>query len=445
VTLLSGGEARGDLIDDAERVVKVWSAKGARVTRLSPVFVELGRLRPVSLEAWVRGRTSAHAGLGPKTSLSVEASAGCLTVAVIGPRTAEFAVDTDETGTGASALARLLDKKDAGPRLPAADADEDQRTKSAGGALTIARCGAERVSLRTLVVELQSLRAALEIVVAESREALGDVREVLPERSFGPVAPRGDPGRPLEPGALAERLSRAERRARLDGAESVVRTGLKASILGSGELSLRLAEGCHRLELLAEVPQVLPRRATDVDAEVRESETGRPLARDRADSPDARLDFCLGEATTVDVQFLGAAGPVTVMASDARWPVPKRVPSHWGPRARGGLSMALRRRGAPSPREEAVFETLGVQGETSVPFEVEPGRCYLAAVSVIRGEVRGLRFAVELGGRMLRDEALDRGDGAAVAFCSEAERSALMRVEARGNSPWWVLLVWPMN
>jgi hypothetical protein len=46
---------------------------------------------------------------------------------------------------------------------------------------------------------------------------------------------------------------------------------------------------------------------------------------------------------------------------------------------------------------------------------------------------------------MLRDEAFDRGDGAAVTFCSEAERSALMRVEARGNSPWWVLLVWPMN
>jgi hypothetical protein len=301
------------------------------------------------------------------------------------------------------------------------------------------------VELRTLVIELQSLRSALEVVVAESREALGDVREVLPERSFGPMAPRGDPGRPLEPGALPDRLARADRRARLDGAESVVRTGMKASILGSGELSMRLAEGCHRLELLAEVPQVLPRRATDVDAEVRESETGRPLARDRADSADARLDFCLGEATTVDVQFLGAAGPVMVMASDARWPVPKLVPSYWGPRARGGLSMALRRRGAPSPREEAIFETLGVQGETSVPVEVEPGRCYLAAVSVIRGDVRGLRLSADLGGRMLRDEALDRGDGAAVAFCSEAERSALMRVEARGNSPWWVLVVWPMN
>jgi hypothetical protein len=437
------------LIDDAERVVKVWSAKGARATRLSPVFVEHGRLRPISLEAWVRGRTEAHAGAGPQTGLAVPASTGCLTVAVIGPRTAEFGVDTDETGTGASALARLLEKSEGPPsaaRPPSGGREaEDRRTKSAGGALTISRCGAPRVELRTVVIELQSLRSALEVVVAESREPLGDVREVLPERSFGPVAPRGDPGRPLEPGALTERLARTDRRARLDGAESVVRTGMKASILGTGELSLRLAEGCHRLELLAEVPQVVPRRATDVDAEVRESETGRPLARDRADSADARLEFCLGEATSVDVQFLGAAGPVMVMASDARWPVPRLIPAHWGARARGGLAMALRRRGAPSPREQAIFETLGVQGETSVPVEVEPGRCYLAAVSVIRGDVRGLRLSADIGGRMLRDEAFDRGDGAAVTFCSEAERSALMRVEARGNSPWWVLVVWPMN
>lgn len=416
------------------------------MTRLSPLFVENGRLRPVSLEAWVRGRPTAPGGRS--TGLSPDPSTGCLTVAVLGPRTAEFAVDTDETGTGASALARLLDRREAAPgRAPSgpADAAEDRRTKSAGGALTISRCGIDRVQLRTVVVELSSLRAALEVVVAESREPVGDVREVLPERSFGPVAPRGDPGRPLEPGALPDRLERADRRARLDGAESVVRTGMKASILGTGELSLRLAEGCHRLELLAEVPKVLPRRATDVDAEVREAETGRPLARDRADSADARLDFCLGEATTVDVQFLGAAGPVMVMASDARWPVPALVPSHWGPRARGGLSQALRRRGAPSPREQAIFETLGVQGETSVPLQVEPGRCYLAAVSVLRGDIRGLRLSAELGGRMLRDEAQDRGDGAAVAFCSEAESSALMRVESRGSSPWWVLLVWPMN
>lgn len=415
-------------------MVKVWSAKGAQVTRLSPVFVEHGRLRPISLEAWVKG-----------PAVTGKAAENCLTVAVVGPRTAEFGVDTDETGTGASALARLLERKESPPGRGGSREEAARRTKSAGGTLTISRCGLDRVELRTLVIELQSLRSALEVVVAASREPLGDVREVLPERSFGPVAPRGDPGRPLEPGALTERLARADRRARLDGAESVVRTGMKASILGTGELSLRLAEGCHRLELLAEVPQVIPRRATDVDAEARESETGRPLARDRADSADARLEFCLGEATAVDVQFLGAAGPVMVMASDARWPVPKMVPSHWGPRARGGLSMALRRRGAPSPREQAIFETLGVQGETSVPLEVEPGRCYLAAVSVLRGDVRGLRLSAGIGGRVLRDEAPDRGDGAAVTFCSEAERSALMRVEARGNSPWWVLVVWPMN
>jgi hypothetical protein len=215
--------------------------------------------------------------------------------------------------------------------------------------------------------------------------------------------------------------------------------------MGSGELSLRIAEGCHRIEILAEVPQVVPRRATDVDAEARDSETGRPLARDRADAPDARMDFCVGEPTTVDVPFVGAAGAVTVMVSDARWPIPKMVPTYWGARARGGLAMALRRRGAPNPREQAIFESIGVQGETAVPIEVEPGRCYLAAMGLLRGEARGMRLSAELSGRMLRDESADRSEGAAVAFCSETETSAVMRVDARGNSPWWVLLVWPMN
>jgi hypothetical protein len=422
----------------------MWTAHGARVERLPPVFAEHGRVKPISLAKWVSA-----SGLGKGEGKGTGTGTGCITVAIIGPRTAEFAVDTDETGTGAGALARMLDRQEAGPagRGPpaTADASDDRRSKSAGGALTLARCGAERAELKSVVIELASPRAALEILVAEGREKLGDVRDVLPERAFGPLAPRGDPGRPLEPGALPERLARAERRARLDGAESVIRTGMRASVVGSGEISLRMSEGCHRLEVLAEVPQVVPRRATDVDAEAREADTGRPIARDRADAPDARLDFCLGEPATIDVPFVGAAGAVTVMVSDARWPVPKLIPGHWGARVRGGLAMALWRRGAPSPREQAIFETVGVQGETAVPLEVEPGRCYLAAVALLRGDVRGMRLSADLGGRMLRDEATDRAEGAAVAFCSEAEASTLMRVEARGSSPWWVLVVWPMN
>ena len=51
-------------------------------------------------------------------------------------------------------------------------------------------------------------------------------------------------------------------------------------------------------------PRVVPRRATDLDAEAHVQEGSRLLARDRADVPDARLDFCLGEQTVVDIGFV---------------------------------------------------------------------------------------------------------------------------------------------
>ena len=41
----------------------------------------------------------------------------------------------------------------------------------------------------------------------------------------------------------------------------------RASPAGLGRVALKLGEGCHRLDLMAEVPSVVPRRATDLDAE----------------------------------------------------------------------------------------------------------------------------------------------------------------------------------
>lgn len=404
----------------------MWSARGARVTRSPPIFLEHGRARPVPIR-------SAAAGSPP-----------CLTVALLAPRTSELLVDIDEPKPNADPLQQLINRTLPPGHPPVGEAAEDRRLKSVSGALVIARCGSGRDELKRLVVDVSGARSALEVIVAEATDDLGDLKAILPERASGPVAPRGDPGRPLEPGPLPERLTRADKRARLDGAESVTRIGMRASAAGTGEFSLRLAEGCHRVEVMAEVPPIVPRRATDIDAEARESESERSLARDRADAPDARLDFCLGEATVVDVPYIGAAGPVNVMVSDARWALPLAVPSRWGPRARGGFASALRRRRAPSPQSEPIFEALGVQGETSAPIEVDPGKCYLAAVAVMRGEPRGVRLAVELGSRVLRDEVVERPESALVAFCADLDRSAVLRVEARGSSPWWALVVWPM-
>ena len=422
--------ARADLDGDARRLAASWTARGATVDVLEPIFLERGRARVLDVDHLAK--TAPAAG------------AGCVTVVVLAARTTELLVDEGDATGG---------RKAADPSLPSLSpilasprrTDEDHRTRSAGGAAVISRCGASWLDLKRITIEVTSPRAAVEVLVARSAAALGEIQDALPERAAGPSAPRGDPGGALEPGPIAARVDRAERRARAEGAARVVKTVTRATASGIGRIQLKLGEGCHRLDLMAEVPSVVPRRATDLDAEAHVQETSRLLARDRADVPDARLDFCLGEQTVVDVGFAGASGATPVTVSDALWPTPSTVPVRWGPRARAGFAGALNKRHAPAPTEDAILESVGVQGVTQVPLAVEPGRCYLASVALIRGEARSIRMSMTLGDRAPHDEALERPEGAAFAFCAGTERSAVIDVDVRGNGPWWALSVWAMG
>jgi hypothetical protein len=421
--------ARADLDGDADRLAASWTARGATMERVAPIFLERGRARVIDLD---------RPGKAAKTEGS-----GCVTVAILAVRTTDLLAEEGDAGGKKSldpAVAPVVPLLSPTPR-----ADEDHRTRSAGGALVISRCGATSFELKRITVEATSPRAAVEILVARSKAALGEIGEALPERAAGLLAPRGDPGGPIEPGPIAERVARAERRARSEGAARVVKTVTRAGAAGIGRVQLKLAEGCHRLDLMAEVPAVVPRRGTDLDAEAHVQETGRLLARDRADVPDARLDFCLGEQTVVDVGFAGASGAAPVTVSDAQWTTPKTVPVRWGPRARAGFAGALNKRHASAPATDPLFETLGIQGVTSVPVAVTPGQCYLASVALVRGEARTIRMAATVGDRAPHDEALDRPEGAAIAFCAGTSRSAVIDVDVRGNGPWWALAVWGMG
>ncbi len=420
--LLVVATARADLQADAERLAAAWRGRGAQVERLAPVFLERGRGRSIAV---VPGGASASEG-----------EAGCVTVALLGMRTIELTASV-EAGLPAAAPLPL-------PRALARPAEDEARLRSAGGALLLSRCGGDRAALQRVNVELGSPRGSVEIVVARSSIPLGEIREVLPERASGPIAPRGDPGRAITPGPLLERLSRGERRAKSDGALRSTRALMRASGVGAGQFDLALSEGCHRLELMAEAPGAIPTRITDIDAEVHVQEGGRLLARDRADVPDARLDFCLGEATVVEVPFIGAAGPAGVALLRSEWPLPVNLPLRWGTRARAGFATALRLRHAPDPVAPPLLETIGVGGVTLVPMEVEPGRCYLASVALIRGESKGIRFSARVGDRSSHD-ALERPEGAAIAFCAGTERAALFEIDLRGGPPWWVLAVWPQG
>ncbi|MCC6552228.1 MAG: hypothetical protein IT372_04300, partial [Polyangiaceae bacterium] len=332
--------ARADIVGDAARLARMWSLGGAKTRQPATIFAEHGRAQLVRIG---EGSTRQE---GPGRPGAPSARPGCVTAAFLAPRTIDFELEVEITGSNNDALDRLMrriQQATAGP-------GDGDRIRSVAGAASITRCGAARAELQQVMLHLISPRAAVEVVIAESADPPGKLEEVLPERAFGPLAPRGDPGRPVEPGPIADRVARAERRARLDGAARVARVDMRASAEGTGEFVMRLPEGCHRMDVMAEVPAAVPRRATDLDAEAHEAESGRELDRDRADAPDARLEICLGEVTSVAVPFVGASGPARVVLSDAFWPMPSAVPAHYGPRARAGVAAALRRRNAPAPR-----------------------------------------------------------------------------------------------
>ncbi|APR81025.1 Hypothetical protein A7982_06372 [Minicystis rosea] len=404
--------AHADLGDDVERLVRAWSDDGAHVERLPPLFLEHRRARVLALKP-------------PR-----EGDAPCITIAAIGVRTTDFSVTRED---------RALE----GAPDPRPDDAADRRLRSAGGAVVFTACGADRARLDRIRVEMATPRATVEIVAARSSAPLRELRELLPERAAGPLSPSGDPGGPLATRPLAERLARAERRARDDGAAQVDRVSGRAPANGAGRFDLELAPGCHRLEVMADA-LAAPAPRPDVDAEARDT-SGRLLARDRSDLPDARLDLCVGEITPVNVLFAGTRGAVPVVLVRARWVIPARISTRWGARARAGLASALLRRHAPDPPDPAIIEALGIQGVTSIPFEVQPNRCYLAALAMVRGDARSIRLSATIGDRVMRDEALDHPESAAVSFCTDREGTARLEADVRANAGLWTVAVWPMG
>jgi hypothetical protein len=110
------------------------------------------------------------------------------------------------------------------------------------------------------------------------------------------------------------------------------------------------------------------------------------------------------------------------------------------------VATALRARRVPEPAEPPVQEMLGAQGNTMIPISVIPGRCYLAAAALARGEGRHLRLSATLGDRVRRDDTLDRDGGVAVTFCAgPTEKHARLDLEVRAAAAVWALGIWPMG
>lgn len=405
--------ARASLREDAERLARAWKAGGATVVRLPPLFIEGGQRKALLPD------------------LPASRASECITLAVLASKSAHFVLATGDSG-GALAARPLL----------GARADEGPGVRSQGGAIVVERCGDARKDLGVALLEMHSPRGAVEVIAAAWSKGRkpAELLSVLPDR-VGPVRVRSAlPDLPLAPEPLAERAEKARDRALRSGASAVVAMPGMAGHGGSGAVGVTLGEGCHRIDVL---PEFGSARRVDVDAEARLADRSRVLARDISESQGARLDFCMGERADVDVMFLGAAPGEHVLLVISRWPKPSRISDAFGPRARAGLAWALHRRGELAPAQPALHGALGVQGTTQVPLWLDPGRCYLGAVGVVRGDARGLRLSARVDDRTLRDDGGDRSEGVALPLCPDRDGRVMLQVDARARSAWWVLQVWP--
>ncbi|MEJ7730620.1 MAG: hypothetical protein WKG00_15540 [Polyangiaceae bacterium] len=169
--------ARADLRADAQRLTRAWTARGARVEPLPPLFLEGGRVRSLPLDPYARA-TPTH----------------CTALVLLAERGAELTVYGVEA---------LLEARRAGEE-PARDRgdeprEDDGKVRSSAGALMMERCGAARAELTRLVVEMRASRGAVEGLLVRSNARIGSLDDILPERAGGPPPPRGDVGHPVEP------------------------------------------------------------------------------------------------------------------------------------------------------------------------------------------------------------------------------------------------------
>ncbi len=401
--------AFASLSDDARRATEVLAEKGAVGIERRTVFLEEGH----------------------PTAIHRAGATGCRVAVILSSRSVSF---FGVLGTVTSP-ADAPPQKTGGPAPP-------RRRDSMGGLLVMSTCTEPLVA----AVMLASPRGALEILTAEMPAEPTDLASEL-GREVGPVAPRGDPGPPLLPASLIERRRRAEERARAEGATNVLPLEMKAGQGGNGELGMRLPPGCHRLDVMADASAsesgVVP--PIDVDVELRDVAENEVLARDRGETPDARVEVCVAKVSEVALTFRGAPAGARVLVSDAIWPLPSWIPQRWGPAAQAALATAVRKRTSTIAARGPIAETLGAQGSTQVAIEVEPERCYIASIALMKGTSRGLRLAAAASARPSSEEVSASAGSPSVVFCAEGTDLARLTIDVPGSSVWWVLAVWRLG
>jgi hypothetical protein len=396
---LSPAPARADLSSDVERLTLAWSAFG-RVKRLPPRLLERGDVVPLLLPADATDPTTR----------------GCVTVAVLSPTSVNFV--TDFYG------------------LPPDQAELPE--SSLAGAVVLSRCGAKKSILDHVAVELRSPRGLIEVLLVTSEAPLPALTRILPHRDPGPLAPQAASGPRPSAAPLPLRLKALQEHAAQEGAVEVSSEELVATVRGNGQQLLALPPGCHRLSLLADEAGHQSIRAVDLDLEVSHAQSGEVLAADRSEGTDASVEFCTGRPVPVNVRYAGALPRGRTRLVRTRFELERRLPAAWDAEARAQFSAVLRRYRVKLDAAGLVDAALGVQGSTMMPFQPEPGACYVAAVVRLRGSSYGLSLAATVGASFSQNRASDDTPGTALSFCATSADTARLDVDSRGLGLVWM-------
>lgn len=400
--------ASADLGADVERVKLAW-ASSAKLAELSPRLLERGAIRRLFL---------------PRENLD-PTSEECTTIAVLGAPSTNFVL-------------RFLPAADEGAL------SRDWPEPSIAGAAQVTRCGARKVMLSRVAVEMRSPRGVLEFVVARSGEPMPSLLRTLPHRDPGPPGRRRETGPQASLAPLPDRVARARHRNAQDNGIDPYERTVSSSRTGTGHKLFRLDPGCHRFDVLGEASED-EEHPTDVDVLVKAVAEEQLLAEDRSDNADAAVEFCLGQQEIVKLSFQGAAPRTEVALVLASWRLPVGLPEAWGTRARASMAQAVGKAQFAALKESPVFSTLGVQGPTFLPIDVLPQACYLVVVAAIRGAAHGIAIAAESGGFMGQNQSQQDETSTSLAFCAEGSEHALIEVEAHGSGLGWLLGVWQVG
>jgi hypothetical protein len=391
--------ARATLAEDVMRLKEAWGRE-SRVEQLRPRLLSRGETIPLALPFWA-------------TDTKTE---GCSSVSVLASPRVSFVLQVAN-----------------GPSL-------DVRTSEVGW-VQIARCGSGRADLRRLLLEMRSPRGIVEVLVARAASPQRTLSSVLAHRDPGPKSPGVQAGPAPIPPPLELRAVAWEAQAKRDGATQIERQLVKAEGTEIPSARLSLAEGCHRLSALGLQPSA-PDAPKDLDLFLRGEALFDLRREDQSENSDAEISLCLASPAPVRLGVLGLGATDPAVLQHARFPMPDGLPEHWGPLVRARLAEAFFRRHSLGVPREAVYESLGVAGRTTLPLNLELRTCYAAGLSVLQGDPKALLLEVAPSDRDAALDSTSDSEAVVVAFCTGDDDFARLRVEAVGLSVAWVVALW---